>query len=142
MHWTAHPFPVASGGLSQAPGFRPLRGPPAASVRQPDLGGAARIFGLSGFGAGMGATIRAHGQDADVSAGLITIWTGTTAPSASGVVQLSFPAPLGAAYWVAADWASFTLTPSGNVLMCNWTANRTLLAREVLNMVYQWAVST
>jgi hypothetical protein len=141
MHPTQYPFPVASGGLRSAPSFRSLRGPPFGSVRQPDLGSPPAVFGLGGFGGGMGARIASHGSEADQSQGLVVIRCGLN-PAASGVVQLRFPAGLSAGqYWIAADWASFALTPAGLILQCNWTATRALIANEVLSMAYQWAVS-
>lgn len=144
MHMTQYPFPVASGGLRQAPAFRPLRSALTASLRQPDLRGAPSVLGLSGLGNGAGATILPYGQDADQSCGVVGIWTGTTAPSGTGVLQLQFPAGVvvtQTTWVVAADWATFAQAVGAQVLVLTWTATRVLLPREVLRVSYQWAVS-
>jgi hypothetical protein len=138
---TPYPFPVAPGGLRHSNPTRPLRGPPSAFVRQPDLGSAPRVFGLAGFGSGMGAFIRNNGSDADQSQGMIIIRCGVN-PVGTGVVQLSFPAGIVAGQYVLlADWASFVLNVAGAVLQANWTASRSLLPNEVLAAAYQWTVS-
>ena len=138
---TQHPFPVAPGGLLHNPSTRPLRGPPAAYVRQPYLGSPPAIFGLAGFGTGSGAHIRNNGSDADQSQGMIVIRCGIN-PLGLGVLQLSFPAGIVAGqYVILADWANMTLNVAGSVLQCNWTATRPLLPNEVLTAAYQWAVS-
>lgn len=138
---TQHPFPVAPGGLCHNPAVRPLRGPPAAYVRQPYLGSPPAIFGLAGFGTGSGAHIRNNGSDADQSQGMIVIRCGIN-PLGLGVLQLSFPAGIVAGqYVILADWANMTLNVAGSVLQCNWTATRPLLPNEVLTAAYQWAVS-
>lgn len=136
---TQYPSPVAQSGFQSV---RPLRGPPAAFVRQPYLGSPPSIAQVIGFGAGAGAFIRNHGSDADQSQGLIVIRCGIS-PGATGSIQLSFPiAPTLGQYWGAADWASFG-SPSvgGNILMFTWTATRPLLSNEVLLAAYQWMVS-
>lgn len=138
---TQYPFPVSSGGLAHASHVRPLRGPPAAYVRQPYLGQPPSIFGLAGFGSGQGAFIRNDGSDADQSQGLVSIRCGIN-PLGVGVVQLSFPAGIVAGqYVILADWASFVLNVAAPVLQISWNANRPLLPNEVLTLAYQWAVS-
>ena len=138
---TSHPFPVAPGGLEQFPSVRPLRGPPAAFVRQPDLKSPPMVFGLSGFGTSAGAYIRNNGSDADQSQGLVVIRCGLS-PAASGVLQLSFPAGVTTGqYVVLGDWATFALTAATPVLQITWTATRSLLSNEVLHAAYQWTVS-
>ena len=138
---TQYPSPVSSGGLEHASHVRPLRGPPAAYVRQPYLGSPPAIFGLAGFGSGSGAHIRNNGSDADQSQGLVVVRCGIN-PLGVGVLQLSFPAGIVAGqYVILADWANMTLNVAGSVLQCNWTATRPLLPNEVLTAAYQWAVS-
>lgn len=138
---TSYPFPVSSGGLRHFPAVRPLRGPPAAFVRQPDLGEPPRVAALTGFGAGAGAYIRNDGSDADQSQGLIIIRCGL-GPTSSGSIGLSFPAGVVAGQYVfLADWASFTpAAPAGNVIVIT-AAARALLSNETLLLAYQWAVS-
>jgi len=140
---TAYPFPVASGGLAHDTAVRPLRGPPAAFVRQPYLGQAPSVAGLVGFGAGMGAYVANNGSDADQSQGLVVIRCGLN-PLGVGVVQLNFPAGLVAGQYLAlADWlATVSYTLTSPLWQVNWTANRPLLPNEVLTMAYQWAVSS
>jgi hypothetical protein len=138
---TQYPFPIAPGGLRHNPATRPLRGPPAAFVRQPYLGSTPAIFGLAGFGAGSGAHIRNNGSDADQSQGMVVIRCGVN-PLGVGVLQLSFP--LGVVtgqYVILADWASFVLTAATPVLQIAWNATRPLLPNEVLTAAYQWTVS-
>jgi hypothetical protein len=141
---TQYPFPVAPGGLRHSNPTRPLRGPPAAFVRQPYLGDAPAVQLLTGFGAGSGAFIRNNGSDADQSQGLVVIRCGL-APGSSGNVALNFPIPpLDGQYWCAADWANIAtpIAVGGNALVIPWTANRPLLPNEVLLLAYQWLVST
>lgn len=138
---TQYPSPVAPGGLRHNPSVRPLRGPPAAFVRQPYLGQPPAIFGIAGFGAGSGAHIRNNGSDADQSQGMVVIRCGIN-PLGAGVLQLSFPAGVVAGqYVILADWATFTLTAATPILQTTWNATRPLLPNEVLTAAYQWAVS-
>ena len=138
---TPHPFPVAPGGLAHASAERPRRGPPAAYVRQPDLGSPPAIFGIGGFGSGSGAMIVPNGSAADQSQGLVSIRCGIN-PLGVGVLQLSFPLGVTAGQYVAfADWAALSLNASTPVLQINWNANRALSPNEVLTLAYQWAVS-
>jgi hypothetical protein len=138
---TQYPFPVAPGGTRHSNPTRPLRGPPAAFVRQPYLGSPPAVFGLAGFGTGSGAHIRNNGSDADQSQGMVVIRCGIN-PLGVGVLQLSFPAGIVAGqYVILADWATMTLNVAGNVLQCNWNATRPLLPNEVLTAAYQWTVS-
>jgi hypothetical protein len=138
---TQYPSPVAPGGMRHSNATRPLRGPPAAFVRQPYLGSPPLVFGLAGFGAGSGAHIRNNGSDADQSQGLVVIRCGLN-PLGAGVIQLSFPAGIVAGqYVVLGDWASFTIVVAAPVMQCTWNANRPLLSNEVLTVAYQWAVS-
>jgi hypothetical protein len=138
---TQYPSPVSAGGLEHASHVRPLRGPPAAFVRQPDLGSPPAVFGLAGFGAGSGAFIRNNGSDADQSQGLVVVRCGLN-PLGVGVLQLSFPAGVATGqYVILADWATFNLTAATPVLQCSWNATRPLLPNEVLTAAYQWAVS-
>lgn len=136
---TQYPSPVAQSGFQSV---RPLRGPPAAFVRQPYLGSPPAVVSVLGFGTGGGGFIRNNGSDADQSQGLVVIRCGIN-PSASGAIQLSFPvAPVAGQYWGAADWATFGAPAiGGNILQFNWTATRPLLSNEVLLLAYQWAVS-
>jgi hypothetical protein len=139
---TAYPFPVAPGGLRHANATRPLRGPPAAFVRQPYLGSPPSVAGIAGFGVGSGAFIRNNGSDADQSQGVVVIRCGL-APLGAGAIQLNFPAGVTAGQYVAfADWAAIgPITPATPLLQFAWNANRPLLPNEVLHMAYQWAVS-
>jgi hypothetical protein len=124
-----------------------IPGPPPVTragymARPPDLGQALRVAGLAGFGSGASAGVTHQGQDADQVQGLVTIYTGTTAPAGSGAIQLSCPAGVVAGQYVLlADWASWTYTVATPLLQGNWTANRPLLAGEVLTMAYQWSVA-
>ena len=136
-----YPHPVAPGGLLHFPSTRPLRGPPSAFVRQPDLGSPPAVFGLAGFGTGSGAFIRNNGSDADQSQGLVVVRCGVN-PLGVGVLQLRFPLGVSTGQYVLlADWASFVLTSATPVLQCAWNATRPLLPNEVLTAAYQWAVS-
>jgi hypothetical protein len=138
---TQYPSPVAPGGMRHVNPTRPLRGPPAAFVRQPDLGMAPRVFGLAGFGLGAGAYIRNNGSDADQSQGLAVIRCGLN-PAGVGVLQLSFPNGVAAGqYWLAAEWAALGSIPATGVLQITWTATRQLLSNETLLLAYQWTVS-
>jgi hypothetical protein len=139
---TPYPFPVSSGGLEHASPVRPLRGPPAAFVRQPYLGMAPAVAGIVGFGAGSGAFIRNDGGDADQSQGLVVIRCGLN-PLNNGVVQLTFPAGVVAGQYVGfLDWGAITnMSLATPLLQFSWTANRPLLPNEVLLFAYQWAVS-
>jgi hypothetical protein len=139
---TQYPFPVAPGGMRHANATRPLRGPPQAFVRQPDLGFAPSVAQVLGFGAGAGAFIRNNGSDADQSQGLIVVRCGLN-PAASGSVMLSFPiAPIAGQYVGLADWATFgSPAIGGNIISFTWTGTRPLLSNEILLMAYQWAVS-
>jgi hypothetical protein len=139
---TQYPFPVASGGLEHASHVRPLRGPPAAFVRQPYLGSPPVVMGLAGFGAGSGAFIRNDGSDADQSQGIVVIRCGAN-PLGAGAVQLNFSTGVATGQYVAfADWANIaSITAAAPTLQINWTSNRPLLPFEVLTMAYQWAVS-
>jgi hypothetical protein len=139
---TQYPSPVSSGGLAHASHVRPLRGPPAAFVRQPFLGSPPMVAGLVGFGAGSGAFIRNDGSDADQSQGLVVIRCGLN-PLGVGVVQLTFPLGIVTGQYVAlADWMTVsTYTIATPIWQVNWSANRTLLSNEVLLMAYQWTVS-
>ena len=139
---TQYPFPVASGGTRHANATRPLRGPPTAFVRQPDLGSPPAVASVVGFGTGAGAFIRNNGSEADQSQGLVVVRCGLT-PAASGVIQLSFPLGVVAGqYWGACDWATISnVSVATPILQFSWTASRPLLSNEVLLMAYQWAVS-
>jgi hypothetical protein len=133
---TQYPNPT-----SQRGGFvRALRGP--GTVRQPDLGGAASVVNLTGFGAGQGAFFRAHGTENDKSQGLAVIGCGIL-PLSSGTIVLNFPAGIVAGqYLFFADWASLSeAAPAGNQITISWTANRPLLSNERLLLEYQWAIS-
>src|ERR1700722_14591576 len=122
---TSYPFPVAPGGLRHNPSVRPLRGPPAAFVRQPYLGSPPAVAGLAGFGAGAGAFIANDGADADQSQGLVVVRCGLN-PLNVGAIQLSFSTPVAAGQYVfLADWAGvglITLAPP--LVQWAWTANR------------------
>jgi hypothetical protein len=134
---TQYPNPT-----SQRGGFvRALRGP--GTVRQPDLGGAASVVSLTGFGSGQGAFFRAHGTENDRSQGLAVISCGLL-PLSSGTIALNFPAGVIAGqYLFFADWASLNpLAPAGNQITVNWNANRPLSSNEQLLLEYQWAIST
>lgn len=139
---TQYPSPVFPGGMRHASAVRPLRGPPAAFVRQPDLGQPPVVVQVIGFGAGGGAFIRNHGSEADQSQGLVIIRCGIN-PSTTGTIQLSFPvAPIVGQYVAFADWCSFgNPAIGGNIFSVTWTATRPLLSNEVLLVAYQWAVS-
>jgi hypothetical protein len=139
--WPQIPNPVAEGGLLRAQAFRPLRGPPAASVRQPDLGSPPIVVGVTGFGGSGGAFIRNNGSAADQSQGLVVIHCGIN-PAASGTIVLNFPIAPGARYWLGCDWAALGQSSAGNVLTITWTATRALLPNERFHLAYQWAVST
>lgn len=149
MEPTQYPAPVNSGGLWNDIGAEwpfTLRNY-LLSVRQPGLGNAPNVVSLSGFGSpglvGPGATISGTGNDADQTDGLVKIFVGL-APAGSGTIVLRFPiAPGAGTYVLFADWANAlgNGTPAGNNLTINWTANRTLIANEVLMLAYQWAVS-
>lgn len=131
------------GAVNGSPGqgaanARPLRGPPAAFVRQPYLGQAPAVASVTGFGTGSGAGLRNNGSDADQSQGLVAIKVGL-APAGTGTVVLVFPAAPPALFY-AADWAS--LTSSGTTTQTiTWTANRPLVTGETLLLAYQWLVS-
>lgn len=140
---TAYPFPVASGGLEHASHVRPLRGPPAAFIRQPYLGLAPAVSAVSGFGTGAGAFIANNGSDADQSQGMVRIRCGL-APTASGSIALAFPgSPLASSYVALADWAAISnpIALAGGLLTIAWTANRPLLPNQTIHLAYQWAVS-
>jgi hypothetical protein len=138
---TQYPHPIAPGGLLHNPSTRPLRGPPSAFVRQPDLGSPPAIFGIAGFGTGSGAHIRNNGSDADQSQGLVAIRCGIN-PLGVGVLQIRFPLGVVAGQYVLlCDWAAFVVTPATPILQCTWNANRPLLPNELLTVAYQWAVS-
>jgi hypothetical protein len=139
---TAHPFPVASGGLERANATRPLRGPQSQYTRQPYLGSPPAISAATGFGGGAGAFILNNGSDADQSQGLVAVRVGVGA-SPSGEIVLAFPvAPTDGQYWFAADWATLAPQPvAGNDLALAWVATRTLVAGELVTLAYQWTVS-
>lgn len=122
--------------------LRPLRGPPAAFVRQPDLGSPPRVSVLTGFGAGSGAGILSSGSDADQSQGLVGIRVGLN-PLGSGTLGLTFPAGITTGQYVfLADWATGNAAPpSGNNINVTWTATRPLVSGELLLVAYQWAAS-
>ena len=139
---TAHPFPVAPGGLERANATRPLRGPQSLYVRQPYLGSAPAVSAASGFGSGGGAMIGNEGSDADQSQGLVLIRVGV-GPSASGAIALAFPiAPAAGQYVAFAEWAQLGVeAPAANLLPIAWTATRPLIPGELLRLAYQWTVS-
>jgi hypothetical protein len=143
MRNDAYPKPVASGGLTGAAAFRSLRGPPATSVRQPDLGGAPRVSAATGFGTGGGAYVRNNGSDADQSQGIVVCRCGLN-PAATGTLNLTFPgpAPTAGLYWIASEWATFVPTTAGQALQLAWTATRTLVPNETVTVAYQWTTST
>jgi hypothetical protein len=145
--------PLAAGTLAQANGAgsvgqaasnaRPLRGPPVAFVRQPDLGQPPRIQLCTGLGMGSGAGILNNGSDADQSQGLVVLRVGLGA-AATGSVALFFPVtPTGIGQYVfLADWATLGgLALAGNTLSLTWSSPRQLIPGEQLVMAYQWAIS-
>jgi hypothetical protein len=123
--------------------IRALRNAPPLTICPPDLKQPLAVAGLSGFGTGASAGIRnAGGRDADQVHGQVVIRTGTTAPAGTGAFQLNCPAGVVAGQYVLlADWATFTYTVAAPLLQGNWTANRPLLAGEVLVAEYQWTVA-
>ena len=139
---TQYPFPVAPGGMRHSNPTRPLRGPPAAFVRQPYLGSPPNVAGIAGFGSGAGAYIANDGSDADQSQGIVVIKCGLS-PLGVGAIQLSFSTPLTAGQYVGfADWATIgPITLAAPLLQFAWNANRPLRPNEVLRMAYQWAIS-
>jgi hypothetical protein len=142
MQETIHNTALGPGGLRHANATRPLRGPPTAYVRQPDLGSPPAVSGVTGFGGAAGAFVLNNGSGADQSQGLIAIRCGVD-PAASGSIVLAFSvAPPAAGYWLAADWATLTQSEAADVLTIIWTATRPILPNELLTLAYQWSVST
>jgi hypothetical protein len=139
---TQYPFPVAPGGLRHNPSVRPLRGPPAAFIRQPDLKFPPNVAGIAGFGTGSGAFIRNDGADADQSQGIVVIRCGLN-PAGAGAVQLNFSTPIATGQYVFfADWAGpGIITAAAPTLQWAWTSNRPLLPNEHLRVAYQWVIS-
>lgn len=128
-------------GMAGTP-LRPLRGPPAAFVRQPYLGSPPAVSVCTGFGTGSGAGIQNNGSDADQSQGLVAIKVGLN-PAATGAIGLSFPAGITTGLYVfLADWATFSAAPpAGNNIVITWTGTRPLIPGEVLFGAYQWSQS-
>ena len=127
-----------------AVGLHALRSSLSADVRQPDLGQPPAVSAITGFGTVMaGASITSNGSAADRSQGLVAIRVGI-APGASGNVTLSFPAGVATGQYVYfADWAALApqIPAAGNQTI-NWTASRSLIPNENINLAYQWTVST